>query len=97
MAGLKEHVVEPMTCPYCGYEIDRLSGVNHDKGPDSENSLAICLRCANPQIIEQNPMRFRALTTQEWEEISRVYEVVHARATVLVGKLRMADDNSGNE
>lgn len=46
--------MEPFTCPYCGYMMDAVSGVDGARDPE-EGSLSICMKCGEIAIFCSRP------------------------------------------
>lgn len=69
----KEHLGPLLECPFCFHEMDRSSGVNHDKAP-TPGAATICIRCGGVSLFDEG-LQLRAPTEDERRELLELPEV----------------------
>lgn len=77
---MSQQRVEPMTCPFCRFTFDGVTGLTGDELPDNGNAM-LCSECANLSVFDDTcPGRQREPTPEERAEMEADERLMFAQA-----------------
>jgi hypothetical protein len=88
MAELRETVIEPDACPFCGHILDRVTAGPQNPGATPEpGDVTICIQCGGLLIMDER-VRVRPPTREEQAQVMTdpgVVRLIEAIANVHKG------------
>lgn len=77
---MKENVIPEITCPTCGYKMDRAT--SFEGATPHPDSVSICIRCSIPSMFDEN-MQLRNLTEEEAENVNNDPKFIKLQQAVI--------------
>jgi hypothetical protein len=71
------------TCPYCGYKIDAISGIDNEKDMPKKGDVSICIKCAgfmtfteDCSLVEMKQEEFHELPDQVKKQLAKLRDCI---------------------